>query len=72
MCLAAILWARIGRLTYAGTRGDAAEAGFDDARFYDEVARTADERELPSETLLRDEARAVFKDWLAKPDRLAY
>jgi tRNA(Arg) A34 adenosine deaminase TadA len=72
MCLAAILWARIGRVTWAGTREDAAEAGFDDARFYEEIARAPEQRTLPSGTLLRDEARALFRAWLAKPDRIAY
>ncbi|MBM3540264.1 MAG: nucleoside deaminase, partial [Alphaproteobacteria bacterium] len=39
MCLAAILWARIGRIYYANTRVDAAAIGFDDDYFYREVAK---------------------------------
>ena len=31
MCLSAIYWARLDRLYFAGTRCEAAEAGFDDA-----------------------------------------
>lgn len=72
MCLGAILWARIGRLYYANTRADAAAIGFDDAAFYDEIARPPDGRRLPSERLLADEAHAVFAEWDAKPDKVRY
>lgn len=72
MCLAAILWARIGRLYYANTRDEAAAIGFDDEHFYREVALPLHGRGLPAERLLADEARAVFGEWLAKPDRVSY
>ena len=35
MCLAAVHWARLDRLVYAATTQDAADAGFDDAKFHD-------------------------------------
>jgi len=72
MCLAAAYWARIGRLVYAATRHDAAAAGFDDAFIYDQVPLPPEERSLPTEQLLRDEAVTVFDAWLAKPDRVPY
>lgn len=72
MCLGAILWARIARLYYGNARADAAAIGFDDAAFYDEVARPPDRRSLPSERLLADEARVVFAEWDAKPDKVRY
>jgi len=72
MCLGAIWWARIARVHYAGTRSDAAEAGFDDAALWDEVARPLEARALPLVPLLRDEARAVFKAWLEKAEKVAY
>lgn len=72
MCLGAILWARIGRLYYANTRADAAAIGFDDALFYDEIARPPDRRALHSERLVVDEARILFAEWDAKPDKLRY
>ena len=72
MCLGAILWARIKRLYYGNTRLDAAAIGFDDAAFYDEVARPPEQRTLPSQRLLADEARVVFAEWDAKPDRVRY
>jgi tRNA(Arg) A34 adenosine deaminase TadA len=72
MCLGAILWARIAHLYYGNTRADAAAIGFDDAAFYDEVARPPDRRTLPSARLLADEARVVFAEWDAKPDKVRY
>jgi tRNA(Arg) A34 adenosine deaminase TadA len=72
MCLGAILWARIEHLYYGNTRLEAAAIGFDDAAFYDEVARPPERRTLPSQRLLADEARVVFAEWDAKPDRVRY
>jgi guanine deaminase len=72
MCLSAAYWARIERLFYAGTRADAAAAGFDDDFLYREVARPIAERTLVSEPLLREEAAAVFALWQASPDRIPY
>lgn len=72
MCLGAILWARPDAIYFAGTRDDAAEAGFDDEYFYTQMALDNDGRELPLQPLLRDEARAVFRSWIEKPDKVEY
>jgi len=72
MCLGAIWWARLARVHFAGTRADAAAAGFDDAALYDEVARPLPARVLPLLPLLRDEALAAFAAWGAKADRVRY
>ena len=72
MCLGAILWARIDRVVYACDRTDAARAGFDDARFYEEIERSIGERQLPFQQFLRDEALAAFRAWIGKSDRVAY
>jgi tRNA(Arg) A34 adenosine deaminase TadA len=72
MCFTAALWARVDRIVFAATRQDAREAGFDDARFYEELACGEGERELALEELGRDRARAVFAEWLAKEDRRPY
>jgi len=72
MCLAAIYWSRIDRVFYANTAADAATIGFDDERLYRELALPPDARSLPSERLLAAEARAVFDEWLADPDRVPY
>lgn len=72
MCLGAIYWARIERIVQAATRTDAAAAGFDDSFFYDEIGRAAAERQVPTEQLLREEARAVLQVWAAKVDKTPY
>jgi tRNA(Arg) A34 adenosine deaminase TadA len=72
MCLAAILWARIGRIYYANTRVDAAAIGFDDDYFYREVAKPMDRLDVPASRLLPEEARAVFGEWDARPDKVRY
>jgi tRNA(Arg) A34 adenosine deaminase TadA len=72
MCAGAIAWARVAAVRYASTRADAAEAGFDDARFHEDVARPPGERSVPAEPLLGDEGRAVFAAWAAKADRVPY
>lgn len=72
MCLGAIYWARPARVVIAGTRDDAAAAGFDDAFIYDEICSDVGERRVPLESLLREEARAVFERWIAKPDKISY
>ncbi len=72
MCLAAIYWARITRVVHAGTRQDAADAGFADADIYDELARPAARRRLPCEHVPRPDAPRLFAEWKAKADRIRY
>lgn len=72
MCLAAIYWARIPTVYYAGTREDAAKVGFDDAFIYDEIALPNKQRSLVLEPLLRREARAAFTAWAVKVDKVRY
>ena len=72
MCLGAIHWARIGRVYYGNTRMDAAAIGFDDARFYAELARPAAKRRMTMRQMLRSEALAAFAKWQHKPDRVKY
>jgi guanine deaminase len=72
MCLAAIYWARIGKVFYAATRGDAAAAGFDDELLYRELALSLERRKLPLQQLLRSEAQTIFQEWIVKPDKTPY
>jgi guanine deaminase len=72
MCLAAIYWARIERVTFACDRDDAARAGFDDALVYEEIARSLAERSIPMQSMMREEGLAAFRAWLAKSDRKSY
>lgn len=59
MCLGGIYWSRLDRIYFAATSEDAAAAGFDDRRFYQELTKPMDERWVPMEQALRDEACGV-------------
>ncbi len=72
MCLGAIHWARIGRLHYACTREDAAQAGFDDALLYRELALPATARSLRVSQALRDKGLEAFRAWESDADRVPY
>lgn len=72
MCLAAIYWARLGKVYYGNTRQDAAAAEFDDELIYREVAAPIGERSIPMKQLLRSEALAAFKEWSGKADKVRY
>jgi guanine deaminase len=72
MCLTAALWARLDSIVFASGREDAADAGFDDAYFYREVALPLAQRRIPCRQALRDEAQAAFEAWLRNPNRKTY
>ena len=72
MCLASIHWARLDGAYFAGTRWDAAAAGFDDELLYREVAAPLEDRMVPTRPMLAEEGKQPFAAWLAKPDRTAY
>src|SRR5688500_4101172 len=72
MCLGAIYWARPAAIFFAGTREDAAAAGFDDELFYSEVEKPNEQRELVMQMFLREESQKVFKNWIEKPDKIEY
>jgi guanine deaminase len=72
MCLSAIYWARLAKFFYAGSRRDAAAAGFDDDLLYHEVAKPISRRKIPSRQLLRRDTQKVFAEWNAKPDKILY
>jgi tRNA(Arg) A34 adenosine deaminase TadA len=72
MCLAAIYWARLDKLTFAATRADAANAGFDDEYIYSELSKDWKNRTLPVEQGLQNEAHRAFEQWKEKSDRTTY
>ncbi|MCB4821078.1 nucleoside deaminase [Roseicella aerolata] len=72
MCLAAIHWARLDGAYFAGTRRDAAAAGFDDELLYREVAAPLEDRAVPTRPMLAEEGRQPFAEWMAKADRTPY
>jgi guanine deaminase len=72
MCLASIYWARLDRIYYAAGCDDAEAAGFADGDFYRELALPREKRRVPMMQGLRDEARAVFDQWVKKANRIKY
>ncbi len=72
MCLGAIYWAHLDHLYFAGTKYDAAEAGFDDAFIYQELPLPIHERKLPTEEMMNKEAQAAFEAWKTNVDKIAY
>jgi tRNA(Arg) A34 adenosine deaminase TadA len=72
MCLAAIYWARLGKIFYANTRKDAAGIDFDDDLIYREISRPIARRKIPMKQLLRAEALKIFAEWKCKPDKIRY
>ena len=72
MCLGAIYWARPRRVFYGNTKQDAAAIGFDDQFIYEELEKPLDQRQLPLQQLLRDEAQAGFQAWQEQESRVDY
>ncbi|MBI2259004.1 MAG: nucleoside deaminase [Flavobacteriia bacterium] len=72
MCLGAIYWARPKKVYYANTKKDAAEIDFDDQFIYEEIELNLNNRKLPFEQMLREEALIAFKNWKNKSDKIEY
>jgi tRNA(Arg) A34 adenosine deaminase TadA len=72
MCLASAYWARVARIVFANTREEAAAIGFDDQLLYDEIPKPIAERLIPTVHAPDEDAKAVFRAWLAKADKIAY
>ena len=72
MCLSAIYWARIERIYYANTRGDAQKIDFSDAMIYEELNKTIKDRKIPMHQIMREEALKAFDLWDKKVDKVKY
>ncbi|WP_020601494.1 nucleoside deaminase [Spirosoma spitsbergense] len=72
MCLGAIYWARPSRIVYGAFHSDAAGAGFDDQFIYEELDKPREDRKIPMQQRLREEANAVFQEWVALEKRIPY
>ena len=72
MCLSAIYWARMKKIYFACSRKDAATIGFDDDFMYNEIPKEYDQRLIPIEQCMHDEAFMVFEKWIVKPDKINY
>ena len=63
MCLGAIYWARPARLFYGCSRKDAAAIGFDDDFIYSELKLPKEQRQIPSQQLMCEDAMKIFSEW---------
>ncbi|QCX54504.1 nucleoside deaminase [Elizabethkingia sp. JS20170427COW] len=72
MCLSAIYWARIDKIWFANTKGDAKHIGFDDSFIYDEVVLPLEKRTIPISQMMRDQAFEIFQQWIEKKDKVEY
>lgn len=72
MCLGAIYWARPARVVFAGTKEDAATAGFDDSLIYKELALPYTQRKIQMEMLEEEGAIQLFDAWIKKVDKILY
>lgn len=72
MCLSALYWARPRKVFFGATRMDAAEAGFDDAKIYEELEKLHFMRELPTEQVGIPEAKDVFNEWKNNEHKIEY
>jgi guanine deaminase len=75
MCMGSILWARIAKVYYALSPEASAEIGLGDEHLYAEMARPLAERsivQMVNYPDVDDEAIAVYREWLAKPNRVQY
>ncbi|WP_436497647.1 nucleoside deaminase [Actinokineospora sp. HUAS TT18] len=72
LCLAAALWARVDRVVYAADRHDAADAGFDDRRFYDVFAQPRASWPVSVDNIRTGGELEPFAAWKARPDRVDY
>lgn len=72
MCLGAIYWAHIDKIYFGNDKEDAKEIGFDDSLIYDELALPREERNLPVEVLMEEEAMCAFNLWKDKSNKIEY
>jgi tRNA(Arg) A34 adenosine deaminase TadA len=72
MCISAALWAHIQKIVYGATQQDAADIGFDDAAFYEELQMKPQGKILTLQQLMREEAVKVMQRWKTKNDKIHY
>jgi tRNA(Arg) A34 adenosine deaminase TadA len=72
MCLAALYWSRCRAIYYGNSAGDAAKIGFNDSFLYDEVKKPLNERTIPIQRMMADEAWESFAAWESSPMKVEY
>jgi guanine deaminase len=72
MCLAASYWARLDAVYYGNDCDAAARAGFDDSFLYQQFKLDREDRAMPSQQLLPDDAWESFQAWQDSPNKIEY
>lgn len=73
MCMAALHWARVERVYYGASIGDAAAAGFNELAVpAEEILRQGVSSVRLEGGLLAEECRELFAEWRRGPNRRAY
>lgn len=72
MCLAALYWAGIEKITYAATREDAEAIGFADNHIYQEINKPPTARAIPMVQIMRQDTLPAFAAWQALADKIPY
>ncbi|MDR3181436.1 MAG: nucleoside deaminase [Planctomycetaceae bacterium] len=72
MCLSAIHWAGIRKLSFGADRHDAAVGGFDDEFIYRLINGTAESPLTHPDVIDKETCAALFKTWSDKADRTMY
>jgi tRNA(Arg) A34 adenosine deaminase TadA len=72
MCLGAVYWSGISKVFYGSERGDAADAGFGDEIFYEELSKPPDERKIVFCRIGDVDCGKVFKLWDRYEKKIRY
>ncbi len=73
MCLATAYWASLDGIVYGAKVEDSKKYGnFDDAFIYEQFAAPPEKRAISQQSLLRDEAVAVWKEYHDRADKVDY
>ncbi len=72
MCLGAIYWAHIAHIYFGNIAADASAIGFDDSLIYRQFAKPLADRSIPMTPMMREQARAAFRAWQEKPNKILY
>jgi guanine deaminase len=72
MCLSAIYWARIDKVYFAAGKQQAAEAGFDDAFIYEQLALPINERSIQMIQVKTPNTESPFQAWDDSKDKVLY
>lgn len=72
MCLSALYWSRCRAVYYGNSKAEAAKIGFDDSFLYEEVKKPLDQRSIPMQRMMAEQAWESFAAWESSPNKVEY